>query len=400
MLGSASTNSLGVVRAFGRRGIPTYLISKPIPQSSISRSRYVQAIHILPDWDKHELQKQLVKLNEKISMAEKIVVFPSNDISLLTYAEIKTQLPNKFVDCIPGRDIIELCVHKDKFYSFLSKKKIPHPVSYPAGFVEKNISQFEKYLPFPFIFKPTRTHPFVDLFSKKVLEINNQQEMRPAFRLMSKHSIEFVAQEIIPGDQFYLVYFYISSDKKTTAFTGFRKVRQSPPDYGTGSLIEAFWDESLISKTRELLNEIQYTGIGEVEYKYHPQQKEHKILEINARSVTFNRLPARLGVDLEYLYYLDAIGALEKRGVITPHHANIKWMDFTKDLNTLLRLRKEKKITLPQILTSYKNLKVEGYFAQDDWGPFSYELFLLIKSIIRRLFKKKANPSVSNKIKK
>ena len=348
----------------------------------------MKEIRIIPEWKKEELYKHLIILSKKIKSAKKIVVFPSNDISLVTYIQIKTRLPGNFVDRTPQRDMIELCVNKDKFYALLSQKQISHPASYPAEFVEKNIPQFEKYLSFPFILKPTQNHPFVDLFSKKVLEIKNQQEMRSAFRLMSKHRIKFVAQEIIPGNQFYLVYFYISRDQKTTAFTGFRKVRQSPPDYGTGSLVEAFWDEALISKARELLNEIQYTGIGEVEYKYHPGQEEHKILEINARSVTFNRLPARLGVDMEYLYYLDAIGALEKRGEIRPRNSSIKWMDFTKDLNSLFRLKKENKISVPQILASFKNLRVDGYFAGDDPAPFFEELYLLLRAIVLRLFRR------------
>ncbi|OPX31836.1 hypothetical protein B1H10_08310 [candidate division KSB1 bacterium 4484_188] len=89
-----------------------------------------------------------------------------------------------------------------------------------------------------------------------------------------------------------------------------------------------------------------------------------------------------------WMYYLDAIGALEKRGEIRPRNSSIKWMDFTKDLNSLFRLKKENKISVPQILASFKNLRVDGYFAGDDPAPFFEELYLLLRAIILRLFRR------------
>jgi hypothetical protein len=72
---------------------------------------------------------------------------------------------------------------------------------------------------------------------------------------------------------------------------------------------------------------------------------------------------------------------------------NIKWVDLGKDLTSLARLKKEKKITMAQVLKSYRKLKVEGYFALDDLSPFLNEMRVFLtdgtKKIVRVTQKKK-----------
>lgn len=386
VLGRSSTNFLGVIRAFGRRGIPVYTISNGPAGASSNRSRYITERLFIRRWEENELQESLLKLLPKLGGVAKIVVFPANDISLSVYSNIREQLPAVFVDSIPPKPLIDLSIAKDQFYECMAERKIAHPKSYPLDFVNKNIGCVEKYLSFPFLLKPVCSHLFVDQFQTKLFEVRSRKEFARFYHIIKENKMAMIAQELIPGNYFYMAYFYISKNRETKAMAGFRKVRQSPADYGTGSLVESFWDENLVNRALELLESLGYNGIAEVEYKYDPLQKQYKLLEINARSITFNRLSAAIGADMEYLSYLDALGGLDSRQVLTPQALHLKWLDFTKDIPGVILLKKEKKISLPGILKSYKGLKMDGYFALDDLSPFLEEARQLTKSGLRRLF--------------
>lgn len=387
VLGKSSTNFLGVIRAFGRKGIPVYTISNGPLKASSNRSRYIRERLLLAEWEEAGLQDSLLKLKEKIAGCEKAIVFPTNDNSLLVYSNIRDQLPDIYIDSTPPRHLVQFSIAKDEFYAYLAERKISHPRSYNLDFIKENIHCINEYLSFPFLLKPAQSHTFVDRFHRKLFEVKDRDDFARFYRVAKEYRLNLLAQEMIPGDRFYMIYFYISKDKKVTAVAGFRKVRQSPADYGTGSLIESYWDEKLIGKTLDFLRALNYRGIGEVEYKYDPQCNEFKMLEINARTVTFNRLPALLGLDLEYLSYLDAIDALDASQILKPAMVSIKWADLGKDLISLARLKKEKKITLGQILKSYKKLKVEGYFALDDPIPFLNEMRVFLVDGAKKMIK-------------
>lgn len=386
-LGKSSTNLLGVIRAFGRRGIPVYTLSNSHPNTSCIRSRYIRERRFITRWTAEDLRQSLLQLGEALPQSEKIVVFPSNDVSLLTYSSVREALPAKFADSVPPRRLVELSLFKDKFYDYVSARNLPHPKSYRMKFLQEREERLEQYLPFPFVLKPVLSHSFVERFQKKLFEVKNREDFRRYSRMLANLGIDMLAQELIPGDYYYMVYFYISKDRQTSAVAGFHKVRQTPVDFGVGSLVENFWDEELISRTMDLVRTLEYTGIGEVEYKYDEVEKRYKILEINARSITFNRLSAYIGMDLEYLAYLDAVGALASPQKLAPRPVTARWMDFTQDFISLLQLRKERKITLPQILRSYKNLKLDGYFAWDDWSPFLHETYQFVKAGFNKMWR-------------
>ncbi len=386
-LGKSSTNLLGVIRAFGRRGIPVYTLSNSHPNTSCIRSRYIRERRFIPQWKVEDLRQSLLQFGEALPESEKIVVFPSNDVSLLAYSSVREALPDKFADSVPSRRLVELSLFKDKFYEYASARNLPHPKSYRMEFLREREDRLADYLPFPFVLKPVLSHSFVERFQKKLFEVRNREDFRRYSQMLAGLGIEMLAQELIPGDYYYMVYFYISKDRRTSAVAGFHKVRQTPADYGVGSLVENYWDEELVSRTMDLVRSLEYTGIGEVEYKYDTVEKQYKILEINARSITFNRLSAYIGMDLEYLAYLDAIGELVSPQKLTPRPVAARWMDFTQDFISLLQLKKERKITLPQILRSYKNLKLDGYFAWDDWSPFLHESCQFVKAGFQRIWR-------------
>ena len=55
ILGGSSTNTLGVIRAFGRRGIPVSYVCTDSLKKGTSKSKYIKDIERFDNWSKQNL---------------------------------------------------------------------------------------------------------------------------------------------------------------------------------------------------------------------------------------------------------------------------------------------------------------------------------------------------------
>jgi len=276
---------------------------------------------------------------------------------------------------------IDLFVNKNKFYNLLREKKIHHPKTYDLTSVTNALGKSIKY---PFALKPLYSYEFEKVFDgKKLFRVENRKDLDNLLNL-NKKSIELLVQEIIPGDDIYIVYFYITKKHVVPVVCGYHKVRQYEPEFGTASMVETSWNEELINRTVNFVSELGYTGIGEAEYKYDPRDGVHKLFEINARSTNQNRLIPHLGADLEMLYYLEALKYPIPNKISINQRLGLKWMDFQKDMRSLFYRDKKNGFSYYQWFKSYGNVKVDGYFSPDDLQPFFFELIELLKNSIKR----------------
>ncbi len=386
VLGNSSTNSLGVIRAYGRRGIPVYFIHTDYEKTASNSSKYLSKEIRLEKWNPHLLKQALIYLLNELTEVDKIVVIPTNDASLITYSSLKTSLSDIFVDCLSPNDLIELFINKSKFYDLLTKENIPHPKTIDLIHYDSTI---RTPISFPFALKPIYSHQFEKTFDgKKLFQIDTENDFKHYLNLLEKKELKAVIQEIIPGRQIYIVYFYITKQHKVSVICGYHKIRQLPPDYGTASVVECSWNDELINKTILLARKLGYKGIGEAEYKYDPRDGEYKLLEINVRSTNQNRFIPHLGADIELLYYLDALEHPIPTGIPIIRNSGIKWVDFHKDLRSLYYMDKTDGFSYYELFKSYQNVKVDGYFANDDLRPFFFELIELLKAVFRKALKK------------
>ncbi|RMI17090.1 MAG: hypothetical protein D6681_03755 [Calditrichaeota bacterium] len=353
--------------------------------SSVIYSRYITHAVEITDWNPHELLQCLQALSVQVPEHLPLVVFPTNDPSLLAFIHIRAQLSPRFVDALPSPELVTLCLYKDRFYEYLSRNGVPHPRSIALTKGGEISLAGNGQMPYPFALKPALSHVFMEKFHRKLFAVYSARELEMYCQKISGQEISLIMQELIQGEELHLIYFYVTRRGEASAVVGFRKIRQSPPDYGTASMVELYWNQELVERTLQLTRRLGYTGLGEAEYRYDPRDGEFKLLEINPRSNTFNRLSARLGVDLEYQYYLDALGSLScTNGVLHLRDKKARWVDFSKDIPTILALRQQNRLPLGALLSSFRHLKMDGYFAVDDPAPFLYALKEFLKGGIRK----------------
>ena len=94
---------------------------------------------------------------------------------------------------------------------------------------------------------------------------------------------------------------------------------------------------------------------------------KYKVIEVNARTITQNRLAASCGVDIEYIAYLDASGQLREDS--NSPSDNVFWIEDFLDLVSCLVYLKRREITVGEILESLRVRKVHSILAYDDPAP-------------------------------
>jgi len=195
--------------------------------------------------------------------------------------------------------------------------------------------------------------------------------------------LEVVMQEVIPGEEIYMFYTYFNKESEPLAVCGYDKLSQYPPDFGCGSLCKSMQRQTPIDLAIQVLKTIKYHGIAEPEFKRDLRNGEYKLLEINARTSTENRLPARCGVDIEYIAYLDTIGQYVEDS-ISPKNG-ILWIDEVGDLASCIIQLKEGRLGIREVFNSLRGKKEYAIFAWDDLMPFFISLLSLGFVILRYL---------------
>jgi predicted ATP-grasp superfamily ATP-dependent carboligase len=101
---------------------------------------------------------------------------------------------------------------------------------------------------------------------------------------------------------------YLNQQAEWVAGYAARKTLQIPEGFGTGCIVQGIDCPELLEVSRGLLESLHFTGIAEVEYKWHADKNEYQLIEINPRPWDQHRLGGTFGVDVVYLSYCEHAG--------------------------------------------------------------------------------------------
>ncbi|TET89030.1 MAG: hypothetical protein E3J35_11605 [Methanomassiliicoccales archaeon] len=382
VVGGGAVNALGVVRCFGRRGIAVAFVDSDCDHPALY-SRSVHTRLVCPDPDESETQFVDFLRDFAENSRTRYMIVPLGDAEVRVISKHKGELQQSYLISLPSFEVIKKLVNKKEFYKMLAQMGVQHPTTY----FPEDISELEsigKEINYPYIVKPAYTIPFRKRFRTKCFQIGCYQDLTGAIEKLRDTNLEVVVQEIIPGTDIYMCSTYFDKRSNPIAVCGYDKLRQYPPDFGSGSLCRSNWRKTPIELALSILKEIGYQGIAYVEFKKDPWDGEYKLLEINARTSLQNRLPARCGADLEYIAYLDAIGQYE--GSSVQPEEGIVWIDEIGDLLSCLVQLKDGRLRVRDALAPLRGRKVYAISAWDDPIPSLVHLSNLSSALLRLLW--------------
>jgi predicted ATP-grasp superfamily ATP-dependent carboligase len=359
-------NGLGVVRNLGRSGVTVYCIAEK--KEEVMFSRFCKKTYVVPNVQKSKaILRNLLFDTRKIN--DNAVLFPTSDLYSLHLSELKEELQDDYYIPLPSHEVVRTLIDKRRFYQSLSEARVPHPLTYFPELIS-DVRRISNEIGYPAFVKPSNSQEFGMKFHTKGFVAKSADELIKYYRLASKHKIDVIFQEVIPGlagKNIYGIEGYFDKNSDPRAVFAYRRLRGWPPVFGNTCLRESISVSDVINQyaiTRNYLHNLKYHGLMEAEWKRDPRTHIFKLLEINARQSMQNTLPTACGVNLVLLAYLDAIG--KKTKYVNGYEKGIGWASFPADLLSVI----ETHTSIREWISSLKTVKSWSFFAADDLLPW------------------------------
>lgn len=378
MVFGGGINGLGVVRNLGRNGVDVHCIVDKI--DAVVYSKYCKKHHIVPHIkeSKVTLRKFLAKIEKHLT--DYAVLLPTSDLYSLHLSDLKEELGGNYHLPLAPHKVVKTLVYKEKFYQSLSKCNVLHPTTYfPKSL--KDVKGISKEIKYPVFIKPSLSQIFWYTFHRKGFIANSPEELTKNYLLASNHKINVMLQEVIPGPDaknMFGIEGYFDKNFNPKALFAYCRLRGWPPVFGNTCLRESIPISDVISLkeiTKNYLHRLGYNGLMEAEFKRDPRDGIFKLLEINARQSMQSSLPARCGINLVFIAYLDAIG--KKVRFTENYKEGVRWIDFLSNLQSLI----DDNTTIKDWVISLANVKEWAFFAVDDLIPWIISSLNTIKVI-------------------
>jgi len=353
---------LANTRLLGQSVIPVIVIDKG--NCIAKHSKYCKAFYKCPDYLSEDFIDFLIRLNKAFNLTNWLLL-PSNDHVVYNLSLHKDTLSQYYKIITEDIEIIENIYNKRKLLQIADKVGIPIPATIMPEFENPRIVE----LRYPILIKGNQGLNFYKRFKHKAFIINTPDELINIWNKELKEAKpeEYIIQEIIP-----IVHKTVSvtvfADKGTvyTYWMGV-KLREHPVTFGTATCAKSIYDEEMLKLSKQLIKELNYSGVCEIEWLRDSRDDIPKLIEINARTWLWVGLAAKCGVNypkIIYEYMYDG-----KIPQVTDYLKDKIWLNIYTDL-VYSMLNIFKKLESPgDILQSYKHFQ-EACWEINDPIPF------------------------------
>ena len=375
----AEYRALGVARSLGRHGIRVRVIQDG-DDTIASQSRYVERSMRFPESDGARLEL-LAELGA--DGLEGWTLIPSGDETAALIALNHRRLADSFVLTTPPWDVFRWAYDKRLTYSLAASLGLDTPTTWYASGTD-GLDELD--VEFPAILKPAVKTSFNRLTAAKAWQVDSRAELNARFAEACEFidPDELMIQELVVGggeDQF--SYAALCAEGEVIADIVARRTRQFPPDFGRASTyVESFDAPEVVEPSQQLLREMRFDGLIEVEFKRDSRNGKLQLLDANPRVWGWHTLGAPAGVDFAYLAWRHANG---KAVQAARGRTGMRWVRLSTDLPTSVKEIAGGRLSARAYARSLIG-RVEGaIFARDDPVPALLEAPLIARTLVRRL---------------
>jgi D-aspartate ligase len=372
VVGLDSITGLQTARIFAWRGIPVVGMAEDLSHFCC-RTRVCERI-VRAELSGDALIEALVELGP--SLAQKAVLVPCTDLSVLAIARRKGELEDAYHIALPDTDVVELLTDKASFAIFAREQGLP----IPETMVLANRAGAEKAaasLRFPLVVKPPlKTALWERRAREKAYKVMTRDELLAVYDELGDAADVLVAQEWISGSEGAHFTCNAYFDRDATPLVTFvtRKIRQWPPQTGQGSLAVEWRNDAVRDETVRLFSGVGFWGLAYLELKQDAETGEHLIVEPNVGRPTGRSATAEAGgVELLYAMYCDVLGLPLPAG-LAQRYVGAKWIYLGRDLRSALHYWRRGELSVRGWLESLRGPKVDAVFSWRDPLPFCFDV--------------------------
>jgi D-aspartate ligase len=366
---SGATHGLGVVRSLGRQGVRVVVVSydkRDIASSSRYARQVIGAPH--PDRDEPRFVKVLLEAARRFPGA---LLIPASDAALGAVARHKPALEAAgLVVASDDAPVTETLLNKASTFALADAAGVPAPVTFAVA-DEDDVRRFCASAEFPAVLKPELSHVYRELVGVKWSRVDSTRDAVEAYRVARSHGLEVVLQELIPGDERCGAVYnsYFCDGEPLVEFTS-RKIRNSPPDTGSPSVVVSEWMPEVAEQGRRLLRAAKFSGYSCTEFKRDPRDGAYKVMEVNARHNLSSLLATRCGVNFPWIQYRHLVEGVEPVGYEPGgYEQGVYWVDVTRDLQNLRHYLGRPGYSWAEFAEPYRRGCVFAVMDRRDVGP-------------------------------
>jgi predicted ATP-grasp superfamily ATP-dependent carboligase len=300
------------------------------------------------------------------------VLFPASDAFVLFCSRHRDALSQRFRFALPSEEVLEALVDKRRQYELAERTGIPYPrAHYPE--TRADVDRVADEAEYPALVKPYYGHLWRQKFGgeHKGFKVESPDRLRAVFDDVLAAGVPAMVQSIVPGPNtnHYKLSAYVGRDGTPLALFGLQKVRQYPPEFGVGCLVQSAEVPEVTELGLRFLTGIGYRGIGSVEFKRDDRDGRLKLIELNCRLWQQNSLATACGINFPLLQLLDLNG--EEVAPRTTYRSGVKWLDAIPDFQSWWAQRDS--VGFAAWIASWRGTRAFSTFALDDPLPFLHE---------------------------
>jgi D-aspartate ligase len=364
----AADGGLAVTRALRRRGVPVTVIANPA-SSWVTRTRGV-------DGELATRRDQWLASLERLGQQEDGVVIPASDPAVEFISQERARIPSA-LRSFEGQASAHLkLMDKACLYSLATEAGVRGPVvSRISSRVQ--LDEVAARTVYPSLLKPVLSHRYRDLFgSRRNILVHDPDQLRSAALPALDAGLEWLVTEFIPGPETNLegaVTVRVNDGSLALAYTR-RKLRQHPPYFGAGSVLETVPAPGVMEIARRLLDTSGFVGVSSLEAKRHAVTGEHVLMEVNVRIPQNIGLGEAAGVDPSWRIYATLAGIPLARQPSQRDHVRV----IVPSLEVLAgpAYMREGALSVPQLLSSYRRVRNVSGLSFKDPAPLAAFSFM------------------------
>lgn len=385
VLGANYYISLSIIRCLGIHDIYVTAIDYDEKNAYAFKSKYLSEKIIGPHYKKEE--KELLELLIEYSKKQDVkpVLYPSADQYVEFIDNNFDVLKNYYLFPQTKKGLFTEVMNKKTLSVLANKMNVKTPETIYLS--EKN---YIEKVTFPCLIKPVDSVVFVAKFRKKNFKANNRDELNEYIKMAQKENIEVIIQRIIPGfdDHMYTFDAYLNKNSKITHWLTCQKYRQYPINFGASVYTTQKYVPELYDISKKFLENIEWKGFAEIEFKKDANSNEYYLIEVNVRTTNFNVLLLKCGFNFPYIQYLEMVNKEIGEKYLNENTNLVFWYSY-EDYFAIKEYIRTKQLTRWQIFISLFKFKAYAIWSFDDPMPyFSFFNMKIIRKIKRKLFKK------------
>ncbi len=320
---------LGIARSLGERGIRVIgLSSHHGIYGNFTRFADVRSC---PDSREEPvaLMEFLLKLGEELGGPA--IIFPTRDDDVLFLDRFRAELSPGFTPVTPSKQALKASLDKWETYLLAKKTGVPAPATWKVESVS-DLSRVLEEVHYPCVLKPLSAHywrkgnNWERVGARKAICVSSAEDLQAEYERIAAADPRVVVQEVVAGgdDQLAIAACYMDRSFRLSASFTAQKLLQVPEGFGTGCIVQSTDKPGIVVAAVRLLEELQFNGIAEVEFKWNSRSQQYQLIEINPRPWDQHALGNACGVDLIHAAYCDLSGtpfaAVENR------QTGVKWV--------------------------------------------------------------------------